>query len=394
MESFAVLLVAAVLFLGFLFLGTYAMDAQFNGTGDGFWGGLFGQPAKKAAPVRIDLTSFPQFFIGFTKEDKARTVSYDDFSLGSESSMRIKEILAQDISNGLFSNDELSLDVKLEQATVNEAAGATLAFEVVDTNNYGNLVISWNGKDYYSDKPPTGKISLKLPKESLKNGNKLGIKSTGPGARFWADSVYSLKNIKLDVLTVSKRTIFFETFPEEMPTWSSGMLNFRRSEYSSQDGIIKAYVNGKLVYNRFPNEADKIEIGPTDIRSGNNMVSLESVGGTFGLKNIFMNVFLWKNRTSGVTKSFVLDESDVALLGKNGYTGTIDITIGEILKAAPLEIRFSGNRTAKSIFVTELKDHVSATFGSDQVVPGNNTMTFATDGSMRIASVDVFIQGR
>lgn len=382
MESFAVLLIASVLFLGFLFLGSYLLDFQYGGAG-----------VKKPSSVRIDLTSLPQFFIGFTEEDKARTVNYDDFVLGAESSMKVKEVLSQEISNGLFSDQELSLDVNLNPSTVAEATAAALLFEVVDTNNYGNLVVSWNGKDYYSDKSAVGKVSVRLPKESLKNENKLEIKSTGPSARFWAASVYSLKNIRLDVLTVLKRTLFFDVFPEEITSWSSGVLNFKRADYSSQDGIIKAYANGRLVYNSFPNENDKIEIGPNDIRSGTNLITFES-GGVFTLKNVFLNVFLWKNRTSGVTKSFILSSDDLVLLNRSGYYGVIQINLGEVLKAAPLEIRFRGNKSTKSVFITELKDRVNATFGADQVGEGNNTLTFATDGSMRVDSVDVFIQGR
>ncbi|MBI3412459.1 MAG: hypothetical protein HY051_00055 [Candidatus Aenigmarchaeota archaeon] len=383
MESFAVLLIAAVLFLGFLFLGTYMLDVQYSGPS-----------GKRPSAVRIDLTSFPQFFLGFTKEDKARTINYEDFSLGLESNMKIKEVLEQEISRGLFSNEELSLEVDLNTATVAEAAGATLEFEVVNTNNYGNLVVSWNGKEYYSDKPAVGKISIKLPKESLKNENRLAVKSTGPGARFWAESVYSLRNLRLDVVTVSKRTLFFEVFPEEASAWSSGVLNFRRADYSTQTGVIKAYANGRLVYNSFPNEADKIEIGPDDIRPGTNMIKFESEGGTFSLKNIFLNVFLWKNRTSGITKSFMLSEDDLTLLNRSGYYGVVQINLGEVLKAAPIEIKFRGNKTTKSVFITELKDRVNATFGTDQISIGNNSITFSTDGSMRVDSVDVFIQGR
>lgn len=386
MESFAVLLIAAVLFLGFLFLGTSAMDAQY--------GGLFGKPAKRPAAIRIDLTSFPQFFLGFTTEDKARTINYDDFALGAESTMKVKEVLEQEISEGLFSRNALSLDVALDLSTVSDAAGAAVSFEVVNTNNYGNLVVSWNGKDYYNDKPATGKITVKLPKESLKSENTLSIKSTGPGARFWASSVYSLKNVRLDVVTVSKRTLFLEVFPEEISTWSSGVLNFRRADYSTQKGVIKAYANGKLVYNSFPNEADRIEIGPDDIRPGTNMVRLESQDGVFSLKNVFLNVFLWKNRTTGVTKSFMLGADDLMLLNRSGYSGVVQISLGEVLKAAPMEIRFRSGKSTKSVFITELKDRINATFGADQVSEGNNTLTFATDGSMRVESVDVFIQGR
>ncbi|MBI1971967.1 MAG: hypothetical protein HYS53_01560 [Candidatus Aenigmarchaeota archaeon] len=382
MESFAVLLVAAALFLGFLFMGTYLADLQYAG-----------QAGKKISSVRIDLTSFPQFFIGFTKEDKARTVNYDDFALGEESSMRIKEVLEQTISSGLFSSEVLSLDLPLNPPTVAEATGAMLSFEVADANDYGNLVVAWNGKDYYNEKPATGKVLIKLPKESLKNENRLEIKSAGPGARFWAASVYLLKNITLDVLTVSKRTIFFEVFPEEVSSWSSGVLNFRRAGYSSQDGIIKAYANGRLVYNSFPKETDIIQIGPDDIRPGTNSLKFES-DQVFSLKNVFLNVFLWKNRTTGITKSFLLSADDLTLLNRSGYYGVVQIKLGEVLKAAPLEVRFRGNKTTKSVFITELKDNINATFGADQVGEGNNTLTFATDGSMRVDSVEVFIQGR
>ncbi|MBI4177046.1 MAG: hypothetical protein HY516_01635 [Candidatus Aenigmarchaeota archaeon] len=383
MESFAVLLIAAVLFLGFLFLGTYLLDIQY-----------YGPASKRPTAVRIDLTSFPQFFLGFTTEDKARAISYDDFALGTESTMKVKEVLEQEISEGLFSKSGLSMAVALDPSTVSDAAGAAVSFEVVNTNNYGNLAVIWNGKEYYSDKPPAGKITVKLPKASLKNENTFAIKSTGPGARFWASSVYSLRHVRLDVVTVSKRTLFLEVFPEEIPVWSAGVLNFRRSDYSTQNGVIKAYVNGKLVYNSFPNEADKIEIGPAEIRPGTNLIRFESEGGVFSLKNVFLNVFLWKNRTTGVTKSFILNADDLVLLNRSGYSGVVQIKLGEVLKAAPLEIRFNNGKAAKSVFITELKDRINATFGHDQVSEGNNTLTFATDGSMRVDSVDVFVQGR
>lgn len=379
MESFAVLLIMSLLFLGILFLGTSLME--------GIPGGNVVQKASK-----IDVASMSQFFLGFTKEDKARTINYDSFVIGANSSMKARGVLVQDIANGLFSYKDLSLDIDLQPATVTEAVAGSVSLEITSTNNYGDLVVSWNGKEYYNDKPAVGKVAVNIPKESIKESNILIVKSTGPGARFWASSFYALQNVHFDVITKSKRSLFFDVFPEEIPAWSSGVLNFRMADYSTAAGKLKASINGKDIYSRFPKQTDSIEIGPTDIRSGKNVITLES-DSTFSLSNVFLNVFLWRNRTVGVSTSFKLNGDDLFLLNSSKFSGVVEINVGSVLKPAPIEIRFNSSRGVKSVFVTELKDTVDAKFGADQVNEGNNTMTLLSDGSMEIKSVDIFLQG-
>ncbi|MFH0889762.1 MAG: hypothetical protein V1836_01290 [Candidatus Aenigmatarchaeota archaeon] len=379
MESFAVLLIMSLLFLGILFLGTSLME--------GIPGGNVVQKVSK-----IDVASMPQFFLGFTKEDKARTINYDSFVIGANSSMNIREVLVQDIANGLFSYKDLSLEINLQPATVTEAVAGSVSLEITSTNNYGNLAVSWNGKEYYNDKPAAGKIDVNIPKEAIKESNTLIVKSTGPGARFWASSFYALQNVHFDIITKSKRSLFFDVFPEELPTWSAGVLNFRRADYSSADGTLKASINGKAIYGRFPKQTDSIEIGPSDIRSGKNVITLES-DSTFSLSNVFLNVFLWRNRTPGVSTSFKLNGDDLFLLNSSKFSGVVEINVGSVLKPAAIEVRFNSSRGIKSIFITELKDTIDAEFGADQVNEGNNTMTLLSDGSMEIKSVDIFLQG-
>ncbi len=379
MESFAVLLVMSLLFLGILFLGTSLME--------GIPGGKIVQKASK-----IDIASMPQFFIGFTKEDKARTVNYDAFVLGADSAMNVREVLKQDIENGLFSYKDLSIDINLQPATVTEAVSGSLSFEVVSTNNYGDLTVSWNGKEYYNDRPAVGKVAVVIPKEAIKESNKLAIKSTGPGARFWASSFYGLQNVRIDMITKTKRSLFFDVFPEEIPAWSLGVLNFRRSDYSSAAGTLKASVNGKTIYSRFPKQTDSVEMGVPEVRTGKNVITLESEG-TFSLSDVFLNVFLWRNRTPGVSTSFVLSGDDMFLLNSSKFSGVVEINVGTMLKPAPIEVRFNSSRGLKSIFVTELKEKIDAKFDADEVNEGNNTLTLLTDGSMEIKSVDIFFQG-
>ncbi len=383
MESFAVVLISAVLLLGFLFLAT-SLDL-------GMLGG--GKAVRQGQGAKIDLASMSSFFVGFTKEDKARTVNYDAFTVGAVSSLKVKEVLEQDISNGLFSANELNLDVALHPASVSEAASGSVSFDVADTNNYGNLVVQWNGKEYFNGQPAVGKVSVKLPKESLKESNKLAIKSTGPGARFWAASVYALKNVRFEIVTIGKRSLFFDVFPEEIPSWSLGVINFNRDEFSTA-GDLAVSVNGKTLYDRFPRETDTIEIGPTEIRPGTNVLAFESRNATFSLKNVFLNVFLWRNRTAGVSKYFQIGPDEMFLMNSSGYTGVVQISVGKVLKAAPLEVKFSNRHGSNSVFITELKDKVNATFGPSQVTEGNNNITMLTDGSMGIDSVEIFLQGR
>ncbi len=383
MESFAVVLISAVLLLGFLFMAT-SLDL----------GGLGGGKAVKPSQgAKIDLASMSSFFIGFTKEDKARTVNYDSFTVGAASSLKVKEVLEQEVSNGLFSSNELNLDITLHPASVSDAASGLVSFDVADTNNYGNLVVLWNGKEYFNEQPAVSKVSVKLPKESLKGPNKLTIKSTGPGARFWAASVYALKNVKFETITIGKRSLFFDVFPEEIPAWSSGVINFNRDEFSAAENLMVA-VNGKIVYDRFPRETDTVEMGPDEIRSGTNVLTFESRNATFSLKNIFLNVFLWRNRTAGVSKYFQIGPGEMLLLNSSGYTGVVQISVGNVLKAAPLEVKFSNKRGSNSVFITELRNKVNATFGTNQVMEGSNNITMLTDGSMGIDSVEIFLQGR
>ena len=125
MESFAVLLIMSVIFLGFLFLGTALLEGIPGYGSSGYRGSGFEGP-------KIDLVSFPQFFLGFTKADKARSVDYSSFSVGVESSLNIRNVLEYEITNGILSYNELSLDINLHPSSISEAIAGVVSFDISD----------------------------------------------------------------------------------------------------------------------------------------------------------------------------------------------------------------------------------------------------------------------
>ncbi len=375
--DFLIVLVAAVLFLGFLFLVTEVR------LGD--WG-------AKAGVSRSDVVSFGQVYLGFTSSDIARSVYFDDMVVGQQSLKSLKSAIELEVSKGMFSDARQEISIEIPQETLSDAVGGKIIFDVSNTNQYGELVVVFNGMELFNKNVPTGRYEISVSKNSLKPENTLVIYATGPGAKFWASTVYALRDFSFNVVIESKQVLFFNVFPEEIDIWNTGVMNFQVAKASNEDSKLIASINGKEIYNRFPTTT-QLELGVRDIRPGANVLSFKSENGYFNLQNLYLNVILWKNKTLGVSKSFVLSQSQYGEFNRTDMKGVVQIIINRIVKPSALEIKFKAG-SEKSIFITNLKEReaINATFDYTYLRPGNNIVTLSTDGAIDVSSADLWFE--
>ncbi|MFH1106177.1 MAG: hypothetical protein V1731_03150 [Candidatus Aenigmatarchaeota archaeon] len=375
--DFLIVLVAAVLFLGVLFLVTEVR------LGD--WG-------SKTGVARSDVVSFGQVYLGFTSSDIARSVYFDDMVVGQQSLKSLKNAIELEISKGMFSDARQEISIEIPQETLSDAVGGKIIFDVSNTNQYGELVIVFNGKELFNKNVPTGRYEISIPKNSMKTENILIVYATGPGAKFWASTVYVLRDFSFNAVIESKQALFFNVFSEEIDIWNTGVMNFQVAKASSENSKLIASINGKEIYNKFPT-ATQLELGVRDIRPGTNVLTFKSENGYFNLQNLYLNVILWKNKTLGVSKSFVLSESQYGEFNRTDMRGVVQITINRIVKPSALEIKFKAN-SEKSVFITNLKEReaINATFDYTYLRPGNNIVTLSTDGAIDVSSADLWFE--
>ncbi len=375
--DFLVVMIAAMLFLGFLFLVTEVP---------------LGREGSKSGVSRTDIVSFGQTYLGFTSSDVSRSVYFDDMVVGQQSTKSLKNVIELEVSNGLFSDAKQEMNIDIPQEILSEAVGAKIIFDVSDTNQYGELVIVFNGKEVFNRNAPTGRYEVIIPKNSLKADNGLVVYATGPGAKFWASTVYALKNFGFNAITESKQTLFFNVFPEEIDIWNTGVMNFQVGRSSGENSKLVISINGKEIYNQFPTR-NQLELGARDIRPGTNVLSFKSENGYFGLQNLYLNVILWKNKTLGVSKSFILSESQYNELNSSYMRGVAQVVINRVIKPSSLEVKFKAG-SERSVFITSLKERekINATFDYSYLRPGNNTITLATDGAIDVSSADLWFE--
>lgn len=375
--DFLVVLIAAVVFLGFLFLVT---EVPLGGEG------------SKSGVSRTDIVSFGQTYLGFTSSDVSRSVYFDDMVVGQQSTKSLKNVIELEVSKGLFADTKQVMNIEIPQEILSESVGAKIIFDISNTNQYGALVVVFNGKEVFNENVPTGHYEVIIPKNSLKADNDLVAYATGPGAKFWASTVYVLRNFSFDIVTESKQSLFFNVFPEEMDIWNTGVMNFQIARSSNENSKLIISINGKEIYNQFPTR-NQLELDVKDIRPGTNVLSFKSEDGYFSLQNLYLNVILWKNKTLGVSKSFILSESQYNELNSSYMKGVAQVVINRVIKPSSLEIKFKAG-SDKSIFITSLKEreNINATFDYTYLRPGNNTITLATDGAIDVSSADLWFE--
>jgi hypothetical protein len=136
--------------------------------------------------TNITISSFSPGQVGFVEDFAARTIDLRTFTVGEDQTESLRSWPQMELGTSLFGGNVEGEVVEVPDYLMETARGVRLSFNVQDTNNYGNLVIKWNGFEVFSEAASERQHEVFIPREDIRGSNSIEVSATGPGLFFWA----------------------------------------------------------------------------------------------------------------------------------------------------------------------------------------------------------------
>jgi len=238
MPDFVPVLIAAVLSLIVLLIA--------------FGGGFISQPGELRASRTI--------FLG---QDFTITYSAGEKSVAS---------LGGEVSRGVFSGiGDKTIDFQVPNTA--DISECVIKLKIWNTNHYGNLIISINGKEIYRGFPNIGEKTISFGKDILEGSNTLEVEAENSGWRFWAPTVYIFDmNVNVNYLGRKTRSFTFDISENELTnTNRARLLIFGTREGR---GNLNVRLNGVEIYSGLTTVYTDFAVDALEI--GNNTLDLST----------------------------------------------------------------------------------------------------------------------
>jgi len=374
MDEFVVLLIIAVVIIGaFMVIGTPLANWA-----EGNW--------TYASGNYKSLATFDIGRVGLSDSAASRTLKFGSFTLGQTQADTLKEMATLGVSQGYFGGDPKKFDIAIDQNILSNLKDVKIAFDMGETNLYGNLVFKWNDKVVFDKQANLNHYDIIIEPGDVKDSNTLEISAGMPGVYFWAATYYGLKDFKVLGEYGPEKFFAFKIYPNEVEGWSKGVLSFYTT--SGQAGEIRVKLNGQQIYSATsPEHLVTQEFGYSDIggvlRIGDNVLSFKS-DGVFEVDDVEFEIQLYGSRARERDVNVTKSDMDLINRGK----GRIEFNVDSIYKEGVLTIKVNSNQLSIQA-VRSGKNTVD--FAASDVFEGENTVAFSGTGSWDISGVKVGI---
>lgn len=253
-------------------------------------------------------------------------------------------------------------------------------FDVWQTNKYGRLRVLWNGRELLNSYADPREYVFVIEPNEVFNSNMLIFEAEDPGMRFWASTVYTIRDVEVELEYGPARFFRFELLPSEVEVFNKGKVSF----YGWGKGNLSIKVNGREIYNKRPIGADEANFTASQaaIVPGENTLSFRSIGEDVRCENTRLEVWLLTQNLEK-ERTFNISEAQYAKLGKGGK---IRFNVAEIRRAGGLSISLNGNALA----VPQVqKGWNEVSFSQAQARSGLNAIKFTATGTFDISSVEI-----
>lgn len=193
--------------------------------------------------------------VSTAKRLTARAISLGDFEVSFISGSRVVKSLDDAVvSKSYFDGRSVDLSGALTIDELSTVKDASISFSVSDTNNYGNLIVVFNGEEVLNKQAGRGDVVISIEKEKLKRNNEIIVRSGSPGFYFWANTVYVLKNVKFTAVFKGafEKAIDFTLDDNEVNNFDHFQLTFAVRDYSTPLQTLSVDINGQTVFNDNP----------------------------------------------------------------------------------------------------------------------------------------------
>lgn len=156
-----------------------------------------------------------------------------------------------EVTKSGFSESKEAFSISFPAEKMAITTSSHLELFVVDTNEKGNLIVTFNGQEMYNKKTSVGKVVIPLDKSLLNTTSIINIRTTGPSIfQFWSKAVYKIEKINfvINFQDISEREKTFELNQNEIQNFHHFQFQARVKEYSAplEELIIK--INNQIVH--------------------------------------------------------------------------------------------------------------------------------------------------
>jgi len=284
------------------------------------------------------VASFAQVgFVGYSSSYAGQTADYGSFVVGQTQADNLRKATQLDICAGLWCNRQQELSVAVPSYYMDTLKDVRVSFAIYDTNQYGDLVVKWNGKEFHRARSASQDYVITIDREYVKDSNTLQIYAEGPGLMFWASTIYTLRDFRADLEYGPAHISTFTLSQSELGAWNSGDLSFAGS---GSTGQLRVRSNGYVVYQGMPAGQVNVPLNYSTAapKLGENILVFDALGGgVFSLGNVRLRLYLLTNQVVK-SKTFQLAASDYSKLGQ----GRISFAVNSVQRDGDMTMKLNG----------------------------------------------------
>jgi hypothetical protein len=349
--------------------------------------GIFSYFVPYTGPYQnITMGSFSPGEVGYVQDYVARSMDLKTFTVGEQQSEPLKSWPQMELATSMLGGNTERAEIGVPDYHLETARGVRITFDLYQTNNYGNLVIRWNGRDVVNGMLPPRQHEVFIDRADVRESNILEVFSTGPGFYFWASSIYIIKNFNVNLEYGPHRVMPFEILPSEMDSFDRAEV----SCYASGTGILEIRINGVSVYSGSP--AGMLTEGFTlfnaPVRAGQNIITFVDETGTYTLRDTMFRIYITGDQ-SRASHRFNISEEHYSYLAQSIFRGKVDYMIDGMARQGSIDVELNGHPLSTPAPRTGWN---SAYFTAAMASPGENRIVFSGTGSFDISEAIIGLE--
>lgn len=201
----------------------------------------------KEGRAEVDVT----IVVSAVKRLTSRTLGIGDFKiLYLSGSSTIAEHADTFVSKSYLFEKSVNIVGVIEDDKLPILNGGFVRFIVGDTNNYGPIVVTQNGREIFSEPVGPGEVIVPLNLTNLRRSNTIKIAADVPGIFFWAENLYSIRDISVEVSYRGgiPKTYNFTLTPNEQRKFDHLQLTYTVRGSTTSLPPMKIELNGQTIF--------------------------------------------------------------------------------------------------------------------------------------------------
>ncbi len=307
------------------------------------------------------------------------------FSVGEAQKEVLKSAGRVEIENGIGGQKSQEYSISLQDYLLEALRDIKISFDIVETNQYGDLIFEWNGKEIFRKKAASREWSITIPKDNVASLNTLKIRADGPGLLFWASTVYKLEPFSVFAEYGPSRLFGFQLSQSELETFNKGELEF----YSLSEGKLVIRVNGRQIFSKKPEGTEKamFDFNSAPVFFGQNVLSFES-SSQITVDGARLKLYVQAPATAFLER-FNLTKANINDMKNN--RGRVKLAVSSVDRPGSLVVMLNG-KTIGSESVLEVSSPTYKFDGAD-AKEGMNEIQITGTGEFEVSQAIVGVEG-